>query len=103
MAYIQFDVLPPSPFLSCNHEINKSASMFESNLSLCQLFTFVFYMFFFLFLHDAALFVGVSPPCPMLHNFNQPFMKWQTGVADWRLIHAMLQYNFIRARNVAYE
>lgn len=58
---------------------------------------------FFLFLHDAALFVGVSPPCPMLHNFNQPFMKWQTGVADWRLIHAMLQYNFIRARNVAYE
>lgn len=48
MAYIQFDVLPPSPFLSCNHEINKSASMFESNLSLCQLFTFVFYMFFFI-------------------------------------------------------
>lgn len=39
---------PPSPFLSCNHEINKSASMFESNLSLCQLFTFVFYMFFFI-------------------------------------------------------
>lgn len=48
MAYIQFDVLLPSPFLSCNHEINKSASMFESNLSLCQLFTFVFYMFFFI-------------------------------------------------------
>lgn len=91
MAYIQFDVLP----LPCN-EINKSAPLFESNLSLCRLFTSCFY--FFPCIPDSYT-PTYARLCTPLHAGNQPFMKWQNRRR--RLVaypRFATPYNFIRCR-----